>query len=78
MMKAVQFTLEEELLRQIDRDPEAKRLGRSAFLRRAAREYLARRRSQEIRDAYRRGYGERPVAAEEFGPLIEAQAWPDE
>ncbi len=78
MMKAVQFTLEEELLRQIDRDPEAKRLGRSAFLRRAAREYLARRRNQQIRDAYRRGYGERPVSAEEFGPLIEAQAWPDE
>jgi len=78
MMKAVQFTLEEELLRAIDRDPEAKRLGRSAFLRRAAREYLDRRRSQEIRDAYRRGYGEHPVSTDEFGPLIEAQAWPDE
>ena len=78
MMKAVQFTIEEELLRQIDRDPEVKRLGRSAFLRRAAREYLARRRDQSIKAAYRRGYGEHPVTADEFGPLMEAQAWPDE
>ena len=77
-MKAVQFTIDEELLRQIDRHPETKKHGRSAFLRRAAREYLARRRSQAIRDAYRRGYGEQPVKADEFGPLIEAQAWPDE
>lgn len=78
MMKAVQFTIEEELLRQIDRDPEAKRLGRSAFLRRAAREYLARRRNEAIRDAYHRGYRAQPVSAEEFGPLMEGQAWPDE
>jgi metal-responsive CopG/Arc/MetJ family transcriptional regulator len=78
MMKAVQFTIEEELLRQIDRDPEVKRLGRSAFLRRAAREYLARRREISIKAAYRRGYGEQPVTADEFGPLMEAQAWPDE
>lgn len=43
-----------------------------------AREYLARRRERTIRDAYRRGYGEKPVAAEEFGPLMESQSWPDE
>lgn len=78
MMKAVQFTIEEALLRQIDRDPETKRAGRSAFLRQAAREYLARRRDRAIRDAYRRGYREKPVRADEFGPLIEGQAWPDE
>jgi metal-responsive CopG/Arc/MetJ family transcriptional regulator len=77
-MKAVQFTIEEELLRAIDRDPEAKRIGRSAFLRQAAREYLARRQNASIAAAYRRGYGENPVTADEFGPLIEAQAWPDE
>lgn len=77
-MRAVQFTIEEDLLRAIDRDPETKRIGRSAFLRRAAREYLANRRREAVRDAYRRGYGEYPVGADEFGPLIEGQSWPDE
>jgi metal-responsive CopG/Arc/MetJ family transcriptional regulator len=78
MMKAVQFTIEEELLRQIDRDPQTKRAGRSAFLSQAAREYLARGRERAIQDAYRRGYREKPVAPNEFGPLMEGQAWPDE
>ncbi len=78
MMKAVQFTIDEKLLQKIDRDPEARRLGRSAFLRRAAQEYLARRRERTIHDAYRRAYGEHPVTPGEFGPLMEAQAWPDE
>jgi metal-responsive CopG/Arc/MetJ family transcriptional regulator len=78
MMKAVQFTIEEELLQQIDRDPETKRAGRSAFLRQAAREYLARRRQRSIRDAYRRGYGQKPVEADEFGPLMAGQTWPEE
>lgn len=77
-MKVVQFTIDEELLRQVDRDPEVKAAGRSAFLRRAIREYLAQRRNQSIRDRYRSGYGEHPVEPDEFGPLIEAQAWPED
>jgi metal-responsive CopG/Arc/MetJ family transcriptional regulator len=77
-MKAVQFTIDEELLRRIDRDPEVKRVGRSAFLRQAVREYLSRRRDREIRAAYRRGYGQKPVGSNEFGPLMEGQAWPED
>lgn len=77
-MKAVQFMIDERLLARVDRDPEVREVGRSAFLRRAIEEYLRRKRSREIADAYRREYGETPVSsAEDLGPW-EGQAWPDE
>jgi metal-responsive CopG/Arc/MetJ family transcriptional regulator len=38
--KPVQVSLDQELLRRIDRDPEARKLGRSAFIRNAVSTYL--------------------------------------
>lgn len=79
-MKAIQFTIDERLLRRLDADPEVRKTGRSAFLRRAITDRLVRRRASEIRQAYRRGYGDSPVRAagdDEFGPL-EDIPWPDE
>jgi predicted transcriptional regulator len=70
-MKAIQFTIDEDLLRRIDRLPEVKEQGRSAFLRLAIEDYLARKRAQAIRDAYRRGYQKSPPAPDEFGPWHE-------
>jgi metal-responsive CopG/Arc/MetJ family transcriptional regulator len=69
-MKAVQVTFDEKLLAQLDADPEVKRDGRSAVLRRATAEYLRRRQRASIAEAYRRGYGE--------GPGRELEAWADE
>lgn len=77
-MKAIQFTIDEGLLRRVDGDPEARQLGRSAFLRRAIEAYLRRRRADEIRDAYRRGYGKAPARRDELGPDPETQAWPED
>jgi metal-responsive CopG/Arc/MetJ family transcriptional regulator len=44
-MKAVQVLFDEPLLRQLDADEEVRELGRSAVLRRAAAEYLRKRRA---------------------------------
>jgi metal-responsive CopG/Arc/MetJ family transcriptional regulator len=77
-MKAVQFTIDAELLRRIDDHPATKKMGRSAFLRAAAIDYLRRTRSKDIREAYRRGYGQQPARKDEFFVAPEAQAWPDE
>lgn len=77
-MRAVQFTIDDELLRRIDNHPATKKRGRSAFLREAAAEFLRRQRSKDIRDAYRAGYGRFPPSADEFFVVPEAQAWPDE
>ncbi len=68
-MKAIQITIDEALLKRVDRDPEAKKHGRSALVRRALEEYLKRKRDHEIAESYRRGYGEHPVAEDEFGPF---------
>jgi predicted transcriptional regulator len=80
-MKAVQVTLDEELLRQLERDPEVKKLGRSAIVRRAIREYLHRRAAAAIDEAYRRGYATRPMTRKEqreIDEIIAGQAWPED
>jgi len=77
-MKAIQFTLDEELLRRVDSDPEVKAKGRSAFLRNAIDAYLRSRRERSIGDAYRRAYRARPVQQDEFETSGGALAWPDE
>jgi hypothetical protein len=77
-MKAIQFTVDEDLLRRMDADPEVKAKGRSAFLRRAIAEYLQRKREAAIREAYRRGYGGDPPADGEFDVAPERWVWPDE
>ncbi|HVT02846.1 MAG TPA: ribbon-helix-helix protein, CopG family [Thermoanaerobaculia bacterium] len=53
-MKPIQILIDEPLLRRLDADEEVRRLGRSEVLRRAADEYLRRRRSRRVTDAYRR------------------------
>ena len=76
-MKAIQFTIDERLLRRIDRDPEEKDVGRSAFLRHAVEEYLRRKARRQVREAYRRGYAQHPPGKDEFSWAGEP-SWPDE
>jgi metal-responsive CopG/Arc/MetJ family transcriptional regulator len=73
-MKAIQVTLDDALLEQLDRDEEVKRDGRSAFLRRAAGFYLQHRRAREIAAAYERAY--RAGAADLEGWSDEG-VWPE-
>lgn len=75
-MKAIQVTLDEPLLSALDADDEVKRDGRSAVLRRAAAEYLQRKRRISIAEAYRRGYG--GEADREWAGWADEGAWPEE
>jgi len=77
-MKAVQITLDEELLARLDTDPEVKRDGRSAVLRRAAREYLERRRREAITQQYRKAYATEDGAGMERGGWEDEGEWPRE
>jgi metal-responsive CopG/Arc/MetJ family transcriptional regulator len=77
-MKAIQFTIDEALLKRVDSDREARALGRSAFLRKAIEEYLRRKRAGEIRRAYRQGYGAAPPGRDEFETSPGVLAWPEE
>lgn len=64
--------MDEHLLRRLDADDEVRRSGRSAVLRRAAAEYLQRRRAREVADAYARAYGD------SVGPDDDLRGWEHE
>lgn len=77
-MKAIQITVDDRLLARLDRDPEVKRLGRSAVFRTAVEAYLQDRRTQRIDDAYRRGYAKNRGIGPEWNGWAEEGVWPEE
>jgi metal-responsive CopG/Arc/MetJ family transcriptional regulator len=74
-MKPIQVTFDERLLKQLDADPEVKRHGRSLVLRKAAYDYLRRKRRSEIAEAYRKAYGKK--GAPEFDGWADEGVWPE-
>lgn len=76
-MKAIQITVDERLLKDLDEDEEVKRHGRSAVMRRAVFEYLRKRRRKKIADAYRQAYGGRRATDVDWIGWT-GSAWPDE
>ena len=76
--KPVQISLDAELLRRIDKDPEARKLGRSAFVRNAVSTYLRAKERRQIDEAIRRAYeGTADELLAEVESVLEAQAWPE-
>ncbi len=76
-MKAIQITLDDELLAKLDADDEVRRDGRSAVLRRAADEYLRGRRRRTIADQYAKGYGASPDLGSELAGWEDEGTWPE-
>jgi len=70
--------MDEKLLANLDADDETKRDGRSAVLRRAAADYLSRRRRAGIAKAYREAYGGGKGIVREFEDWAKEGTWPDE
>jgi metal-responsive CopG/Arc/MetJ family transcriptional regulator len=76
-MKPIQVLFDEPLLRRLDSDDEVRKLGRSAVLRRAAAEYLRKRRAQKTREAYRRAYAKNSGLGEDFAGWDAEGIWPE-
>jgi metal-responsive CopG/Arc/MetJ family transcriptional regulator len=76
-MKAIQVSLDEALLARLDADAEVQRDGRSAVLRRAADQYLRRRRRRSIADQYAKAYGGGKGLGDEFAGWEDEGSWPD-
>jgi metal-responsive CopG/Arc/MetJ family transcriptional regulator len=75
--KPVQISIDEELLRRIDADPETRDEGRSAFVRKAVASYLEAKRRRDVDAAIRTAYaGAEEGMATEVAGLMDAQAWP--
>ena len=75
-MKAIQFTIDEPLLKAFDQDAEVRAKGRSAVLRRLLADYLSKSRKAAITQAYRRGYGK--AGAKELEDWAGEGSWPEE
>jgi metal-responsive CopG/Arc/MetJ family transcriptional regulator len=76
-MKAIQVTFDDALLARLDADEEVRRDGRSAVIRRAADEYLRRRRKRVIAEQYAKGYSGDGSLGREFAGWEDEAAWPD-
>ena len=75
--RPVQISVDLELLKRIDADPETREMGRSAFVRSAVSSYLAAKRRKAIDLAIGAAYGDAADAMEaEVSDLLGAQAWP--
>ena len=77
-MKAIQITLDEDLIRELDADERVRAIGRSALLRQLAREYLRRERERRIDEQYARAYGDGDGVDPEWADWEEAGQWPSE
>jgi len=77
-MKAIQITMDEDLLHRLDASPETKRDGRSAVLRRAAEEYLMRRERMRIRERYQAAYGAEGGLGAELEGWEDQGVWPED
>ena len=75
--RSVHISMDAELLRRIDADPEVRQRGRSVFIRSAVEMYLRARQRREIDEQLRNAYaGHADELLAEVGDLVGAQEWP--
>ncbi|MDY7096450.1 MAG: ribbon-helix-helix protein, CopG family [Acidobacteriota bacterium] len=75
--RSVQVSMDLELLRRIDSDPEVRRHGRSAFIRSAVELYLEAKRRRDLEASLEGAYlGEADTMLREIESLVDQQSWP--
>ena len=77
-MRTIQMTLDEDLVREVDRVSKQLKTNRSAFTRKALREALARYSREQLERTHREGYQRQPVSENEFSVWETEQAWGEE
>ncbi|HCP32519.1 TPA: CopG family transcriptional regulator [Candidatus Acetothermia bacterium] len=77
-MRTVQMTLDDDLVRAVDRVSKELDTNRSAFTRKALREALSHYNLEQLEHKHRQGYEQHPVTAEEFSVWETEQTWGDE
>jgi metal-responsive CopG/Arc/MetJ family transcriptional regulator len=76
--KAVQLSMDVDLLARIDRDPQTKREGRSAFVAEAVRLYLDAKRRRATDDALSKAFSaDKDDLLADVESMLEGQAWPE-
>jgi metal-responsive CopG/Arc/MetJ family transcriptional regulator len=72
------MTLDDDLVKAVDRVSKRLQMNRSAFTRKALREALARHSFEQLERRHRHGYEQHLVATDEFSVWESEQAWGDE
>ena len=71
------MTLDDDLVKAVDRVSKRLHTSRSAFTRKALREALSQYSLEQLERKHRQGYERHPVAADEFSVWETEQAWGD-
>jgi metal-responsive CopG/Arc/MetJ family transcriptional regulator len=77
-MRTIQMTLDDDLVKAVDRVSKELSTSRSAFAGKTLHDAIARYHLEQLVRKHRRGYEQHPVAADEFSVWETAQAWGDE
>lgn len=77
-MRTIQMTLDDNLVKAVDRVSKELHTSRSAFTRKALQEALERYKLEQLESKHRLGYEKNPVASDEFSIWESEQAWGDE
>jgi metal-responsive CopG/Arc/MetJ family transcriptional regulator len=76
-METIQVVLDAKLLKQADITAKRHKMNRSALIRRALQEHLARLRQMDLEEQDRRGYLAHPQREEEVRIWEDITAWPE-
>ena len=77
-MRTIQMTLDDNLVKAVDRVSKELNTNLSAFTRKALQDALVRYKQEQLEIKHRRGYEQNPVATDEFSVWESEQAWGDE
>lgn len=77
-MKTVQMTLDDDLVKAVDRVSKELHTSRSAFTRKALREAISKYGIEQLERKHRQGYEQHPISSDEFSVWEAEQAWGDE
>lgn len=75
MIKTIQMTIDDRLLKLVDKMSKARKTTRSAFIRDALEAEIRRQRVREEEARHAEGYARKPVAPGEFDAWISEQDW---
>ena len=76
-MTTIQMTLDEQLLKTLDRTVKEMRTTRSALIRESVRLYLKTLHTRDLEARHREGYAKHPVKRGEFDVWEHEQDWGD-
>ena len=74
-MKTIQMTIDERLLKLVDKVTRARKTTRSAFIREALKAEIRRQRIRQEEVRHAEGYARKPVAPGEFDVWLNEQDW---